>query len=205
MTDRRQHRRFTLDQPLTGEVQISLDVKLERLGEFGATLMTRTPGQARDPVSLRVMMVGGQVRDMMLRAVESAPVTIDGVIWRRLHCERVEGEGGGADATSIIPPRLADVLTCVIVRTVPAHVVQVSANGCLLETPRSFDHVRFARLDVQAHAGERYGAMLRVCRPGARVPGSGSSRIAAEYVPLYESTSLSIQQFVAQYEAAGAR
>jgi len=208
MTDRRQHRRFALEQPLTGELQIAVDVTLEQFSEDGATLLTRTPGLTREPVSLRFMTVGGRVHSAMVRPFKSRPVTIDATLWHRIQAERLDddNDGGGSQfLPGVVPLHPDDILTCVLMRRAPAYVLQISANGCLLETSRSLDDVRFAHLDLLVHPDERYSAILRICRPGSRVPGSSLARVAAEFVPPYEDSSRPIQQFVAQVEGATKR
>ena len=204
MTDRRQHRRFALDHPLRGELQIAVDVTLEQFSEDGATLLTRTPGLTREPVSLRFMTAGGRVHSAMVRPFKSRPVTIDAALWHRIQAERLD-DGGGPRQPDVVPLRPDTILTCVLMRRVPAYVLQISANGCLLETSRSLDHVRFAHLDLLVHPDERYSAMLRICRPGSRTPGSSLARVGAEFVPPYEGASRPIQQFVAQFVEGAAK
>jgi hypothetical protein len=176
------------------------DVYIEREEGSEITIITDVPPVRGEDLLLELSGLRGRRSVLRVRAMQSSLVLFgDNVRARvtlRLAVPRVSADPDVESPTGNDQPiRKVGIL----VRRILVQVIDVSANGCLIETAEGLEEGTVGMLQLVVDDGS-HGEALRICRAVRITGGDVQWRAGAEFLPLKAPTPTSVRNMVARLE-----
>jgi hypothetical protein len=174
------------------------DVYVERVtaAEIGI-VVTRLPAPDED-LLLDLVPHGGRRRVLRVRALRSEPLGVAGMSRHRVTLAPADGSVFPIEATGA-PSGAAAAQIGVLVRRIPMSLTEVSARGCLIESPHRLPEGTVGVLELATEEGQST-EQLRICRMVRIVGGVLPYAAGAEFLPLEPPTAASVRNLVARLE-----
>ena len=185
MNERRRGERNVLAHPGMGTVRVTQDVEVTRLGSMDAAVITTQNLPLGERVLLEIPDERSAVsKARLVRTEKSRFVLKDGRLRREVQLSII-GHTGVPEVRDAIgfdhvatPPVVA-----AISRRVPVRLVEVSASGCIWDTPAPLDEGSVGFVEVRT-PGRQQTEAVRILRSLRAVGSTWPYRMAVEFLTL---------------------
>jgi hypothetical protein len=176
------------------------DVYIEREESGEITIVTDVPPVRGEELLLELPGLRGRRSVMRVRAMQSSLVPFGDALRSRVTLQlAVPRVSADPEARSSAGNGQHVRKVGILVRRLLVQVVDVSSNGCLIETSEGLEAGTVGMLQLVVDDGS-HGEALRICR-AVRITGSDVQwRAGAEFLPLKAPTPTSVRNMVARLE-----